>query len=308
MAGDSNAASALAERNEARIRIGLRAVSLSFASNLALIFIKAAAGVIGHSQGLVADAIHSGADLVNSGSVIASLFVSRKPADLAHPYGHGRAEALAAIVASFIIATAGLAIAWDAITVLRSGRTDIPSALTLWVALGALLVKFALFAYEGRIARQVKSKSVLADAREQLTDALASAVVIVGIVGARIGYPQLDTMASLLVSGFILYTAYEVFFDAAEELMDTSLSQAMRDEILESVAGATTRARVTGVAGRSLANTTVIEIHIDVDPTMTVGEGAAIADGIKQTVLNDVPTVTNVIVEMNSAMDEPHRI
>jgi cation diffusion facilitator family transporter len=308
MASNSNAANALAERNSVRIRIGVRAVSLSFVSNLALILVKAAAGIMGHSQGLVADAVHSSADLVNSGSVLASLFVSRKPADLAHPYGHGRAEALAATFASFLIGAAGLAIGWEAISVLRAGRTEVPTALTLWVALGALLVKLALFAYEGRVARQLKSKSIHADAREQLTDALASAVVIVGIAGARMGYPQLDTVGGLLVACFILYTAYEVFFDAAEELMDTSLSPALRSEILASIAGVTHQVRVSGVAGRTLANTTIVEVHIDVDPTMKVGEAAGIADCIKQRLLADVPAVTNVIVEMNSAMDEPHRL
>jgi cation diffusion facilitator family transporter len=308
MSGDLDVANALDVRNAARFRIGVRAVSLSFVSNLVLIFVKATAGIVGHSQGLVADAIHSGADLVNSGSVLASLYVSRKPADVAHPYGHGRAEALAAIFASFIIGTAGLAIGWDAITVLRTGRTDVPTAMTLWVAVAALVVKMALFVYEGRVAQRVMSKSVRADAREQLTDALASGVVIAGIAGARLGYPQLDTISSLLVSLFILYTAYEVFFDAAEELMDTSLSPALREEILESIAGVTAQARVSGVAGRTLANSTVIEVHIDVDPEMTVGVAAGIADQIKQRLLADVPAVTNVIVEMNSALDEPHRL
>jgi cation diffusion facilitator family transporter len=308
MSGESNAMDALAVRNAARIRTGIRAVSVSFVSNLALIIVKATAGVVGHSQGLVADAVHSGADLVNSGSVLASLFVSRKPADLAHPYGHGRAEALAAIFASFIIGAAGLAIGWDAITVLRSGRTDVPTALTLWVALGALAVKLALYVYEGRVARRMASKSVGADARDQLTDALASAVVIVGIAGARIGYPQLDTISSFVVAVFILYTAYHVFFDAAEELMDTSLSPALRGDILKSIAGVTNQACVSGIAGRTLANTTVVEVHIDVDPAMAVGQAAGIADQIKRRLLADIPSITNVIVEMNSAIDEPHRL
>ncbi|HTE83528.1 MAG TPA: cation transporter [Dehalococcoidia bacterium] len=121
---------------------------------------------------------------------------------------------------------------------LRAGRTDEPSAITLWVALAALIIKLGLYLYASRVARLVKSKSVGAEARDHLTDALASAFVIAGIAGGRMGHPDLDTLGSFIVAGFILYTAYEVFQDAAVELMDTSLSAPLREAVLRCIAGA----------------------------------------------------------------------
>jgi cation diffusion facilitator family transporter len=291
-----------------RFTSGLRAVGIGLFFNLALIVVKATVGVIGHSQGLVADAIHSGADLVNSSSVLASLLVSRRPADLSHPYGHGRAEALAAVFASFIIGTAGLVTAWEAIMALRAGRSEAPGIFTLWVAGAALLVKLGLYLYAAGVARRTRSKSVAADSRDHLTDAFASAIVIAGIAGARLGYPDLDTLGSFIVAGFVLYTAFEIFHDSADELMDTSLSGPIRAAIMESLSGVADVASVSGVAGRSLADSTVVEIHVDLDPEMRVADAARIADDIKQRIMTDVPAVTNVIVEMNSALEEPHRV
>src|SRR6476661_6613334 len=134
-------------RRMQRFWSGLRAVGLGLVSNLLLIVLKATVGIVGNSQGLVADAIHSAADLVNSISAAISLTVSRRPADATHPYGHGRAEALGATFASFVIGAAGLLTAWDAIGELRSGRHDGPSWPTFWVALAALVIKLLLSIY-----------------------------------------------------------------------------------------------------------------------------------------------------------------
>lgn len=308
MTGESSAPAPVSRHGAERFVSALRAISLGLLANLALIALKATVGILGHSQALVADAIHSGADLINSGSMLVSLVVSRRPADLAHPYGHGRAEALAAIFASFVIGTAGLATGWEAIVALRAGRTDTPSALTLWVAMAALVIKLGLYGYARGVARRVRSQSVGADARDHLTDAVASAFVIAGIAGARLGHPDFDTAGSFVVAGFILYTAYGVFHDAATELMDTSLSLPLRSAILESLSTVASVAHVSGVAGRTLADSTVVEVHLDLDPDMSVRDAACIADDIKLRLMNDVPAVTNVIVEMNSAMEEPHRV
>lgn len=232
---------ALELRRMNRFWTGLRAVGLGLVSNLGLIVLKATVGIVGNSQGLVADAIHSAADLVNSISAVISLAVSRRPADISHPYGHGRAEALGATFASFVIGAAGLLTGWEAILELRSGRHDGPSLLTLWVALFALVIKLLLAFYSNMIAKRVQSKAVSADARDHLADAMASAFVIAGILGARLGYPALDSLGALIVAGFILYTAYEVFFDAAVELMDTSLPEEERQKLVKSIEEVTDR-------------------------------------------------------------------
>jgi cation diffusion facilitator family transporter len=170
------------------------------------------------------------------------------------------------------------------------------------------LLKLGLSFYSGRVAERVRSKAVKADARDHLTDAVASAVVIGGILGARLGYPALDSLGALIVAGFIVYTAFEVFSEAAMELMETNISDDERDEMVRTVEEVCGAESVTGLAGRTLADSTLVEVHLDLDPDMTVGQAAVIADEVKRRLMTGRPDVTNVIVEMNSAMDEPHGI
>ncbi len=153
---------------QARFRSGLRAVAFGISSNALLIALKGAAGVLGHSQGLVADAVHSAADLANSIAAGASLLIARRPGDGQYPYGHGRAEALAATFAAFVVGSAGLLVGWDALRDLVAGHHQTPDWLTFWVALVALTVKLSLAVYAGRVARRTHSQAVNADARDHL--------------------------------------------------------------------------------------------------------------------------------------------
>lgn len=296
------------EARRQRFQSGIRAVVFGLVSNLVLIGLKGSAGVLGHSEALLADAIHSAADLVNSLVVLASLFISRRPADPTHPYGHGRAEALSATFASFVIGVAGLLVAWDSIGSLRTGQHEPPALLALWVAGAALLIKLVLAIYAGRVARRIRSKAVYADARDHLNDVIASSFVVLGVLIARLGYPLFDPLAGLLVAGFIVFTAFEIFREAARELMDTSLSAPVCDAILARVEKVHGVSAVSGIAGRTLADSTLVEIHIDVDPAMSVADGGRIVDEIKRQLIGRVPGVNHVVVEMNSDMAEPEAL
>ncbi|MGH2487338.1 MAG: cation diffusion facilitator family transporter, partial [Ktedonobacterales bacterium] len=161
---------------------------LGLAVNLVLVVIKAFAGIVSGSAALLADAGHSGADAANNTLVLASLIYSRRPADESHPYGHDRAEVLAAIASSFLLAGAALFFGWDSIQKLIIG-TPAPTSLALYVAMGTLVVKLFVARVEGVIARNVTSQAVAADARDSLADVLSSIVVIIGVIGARLGHP-----------------------------------------------------------------------------------------------------------------------
>lgn len=303
--GKGDAVPAAARGRNTRFRSGLRAVAFGIVSNLALILLKGTAGVLGHSQGLVADAIHSGADLINSLSAFASLLVSRRPADLNHPYGHGRAEALAANFASFVIGAAGLIVAWESLQKLRSGQYEAPALLALWVALVALAIKLGLAVYATRVARRVHSKAVNADARDHISDVAGTAFVIAGIVMARLGHPRFDPLAGFIVAGFIVYTALGLFREAAHELMDTSISAELCQAILPIVEQVPGVAAISSIAGRTLADMTVVEVHIDVAPTMPASEVGQVIDQIKRSLIGQVADVSHVVVEVNSNILEP---
>ena len=289
----------------ARFRSGLRAVGFGIVSNTLLIVVKGSAGVLGHSQGLIADAIHSAADLANSMAAFTSLLISRRPGDWNHPYGHGRAEALSATFAAFIVGAAGLVVGWDSVQHVISGHPATPDWLTLWVALLALLIKLGMAVYARRVARRIQSQAVNADARDHLTDVVATAFVIAGILLARLGHPEFDALAGLVVAGFILYTAFEIFREATHELMDTSIDRELRQRVLLEVGQVAGVRAVTGIAGRRLADITLVEVHIDVAPTMPSGELGRVVDAIKERLIGRLPGVAHVVVEANSSLYEP---
>jgi cation diffusion facilitator family transporter len=290
-----------------RFSQGLRAVFFGVVSNLGLIVLKAVVGVLGHSEALVADAVHSGADLVNSLLAFASLLVSRRPADITHPYGHGRAEALSANVAAMIIGSAGALVIWGSVTSLVHRHSTRPDWATLWVGLVAMALKLVLAVYTARIARRINSKAVNADARDHLADVLSSGVVVVGILAARLGAPLLDPLAGLVVGGFIIYTAAQIFLGAAHELMDTSLAPEVRAEVIAQ-AGAVQGIRISGVAGRTIGDMTLVEIHADVDPTISVAEAGRIVDEVKSRLIGCIADVSHVVVELNSGVFEPETL
>lgn len=286
----------------------MRAAALGIVSNIALIALKGTIGLAGHSQALVADALHSASDLLNSCIALASFLYSRRPPDWNHPYGHERAEAFASTIAAVLIGVAGVIVGRDSVLTLMAPQEATPSALTLVAAGIAVVVKLALSNYVGAIARRTKSKSLIAEARDHLLDVVASIVVIAGILMARLGYRAFDAIAGIFVAIFILVTAVSLLRDAATELMDTSLSRLQRHEIIaiaEAVAGVR---RVHGIAGRTIGHTILVELHADVDPQLSVADGAHIVDAIKERILSQMAEVRTVVVELNTDQFEPEAL
>ncbi|MEO7001039.1 MAG: cation diffusion facilitator family transporter, partial [Ktedonobacterales bacterium] len=223
--------------------------TLALVVNLALVLIKAIAGVISGSAALLADAGHSGADVANNVFVLASLFYSRRPADETHPYGHDRAEVLAAIGSAAILCAAGLYFGWDSIQKLIIG-TPVPTTLALWVAIGTLVVKLIVSRVELAIARDVASQAVQADARDNLADVFSSLAVIVGVVGARLGQPRLDGLAGVAIAGLILWTAVQIAAAASHELLDHNLDPALLARVRVVAERTPQVGAVLGVTGR----------------------------------------------------------
>jgi len=164
--------------------------------------------------------------------------------------------------------------------------------------------KLALAVYASKVAHQTYSKAVNADARDHVADVFSGLVVIVGIGAARAGLSVLDPLAGLVVSGFILYTAFSVFLGAATELMDTSLTPALRAAVIAEIAQID-GVHITGVAGRMIGSETLVELHADVDPTLSVAQAGALVDAFKARLVAHLPEVEHVVVALNSVPGEP---
>jgi cation diffusion facilitator family transporter len=272
---------------------------LGLSVNLVLVIVKAIGGVLSGSAALLADAGHSGADLANNVMVIGSLVYARRPADETHPYGHDRAEVLAAIGSSFLLAGAGLFFGWDSIQKLIIG-TPTPTPLALYVAIGTLVVKLVVVRVEGAIAHDVTSQAVAADARDSLADVLSSIAVILGVVGARLGYPRLDGAAGVVIALLILYTAITIGGTATHELLEHNLDPALLERVRAAAQIVPGVRAVSAVTGREHGSDVLVELSIQVDPRMTVEAASAVAERVRQAVYEAVPEVGDAVVELNT--------
>jgi cation diffusion facilitator family transporter len=283
----------------------MRSAALGIFSNAALVVLKGAIGIVGHSQALVADAVHSASDLLNSLIALASFLYGRRPPDWDHPYGHERAEAFASTIAGVIVAGAGMVIVRDSIHALVQPSRVPPSIFTLIAAAAAVAIKLALGRYVGAMANRTKSKSLRAEARDHIADVAVSLVVIAGIALSRLGFWWFDSVAGLCVAIFIFAAAATILYAAGRELLDTSLSPTQRQQIVAVVSAVPGVRRVQAVAGRTIGHMILVELHVDVEPTLNVAEGAVIVNAIKEHVLSSLPEVRTVVVELNTDEFEP---
>lgn len=270
--------------------------------NVALAAVKLVAGVVGHSFALVADAIESSLDVVGSFVVWRGLRIAGQPADRDHPYGHGRAEALAGLLVALLILVAGVGIAAEAVRGLLSPKAP-PATFTLAVILGVVVVKEAMYRYVRRAARRTGSGAVLIEAWHHRSDAITSAAAAVGLAIAIFGGPacaQADNWAALVASGVIVVNAVRLIRSPLGDLMDTRPREVV--EQVRVVAGGVHGVQaVEKVLARKTGLAYLVDMHVEVAPEMTVDAAHGIAHAVKDAVRGAMPQVQDVLVHI-----EPH--
>lgn len=280
---------------------GRKSALIGVAVNLILAGTKLASGVIGHSYALVADAIESTADIFSSLIVWGGLRIASTPRDRDHPYGHGKAEPLAAmIVALFLLGAAGL-IGFQSIRDLRAGDHVCPRPFTLAVLLGVIVTKEVLFRYVVTIGTDIGSTAVKTDAWHHRSDAITSVAAFVGITVAVVGgpaYASADDWAALVAATIIAFNGYRLFLPALQEVMDAAPAAALEAEIRQVAAA------VPGVAGlekcfvRKMGFEYYVDIHVEVDGDLTVWRGHDIAHEVKTALRAANPRVADVLVHI----------
>jgi cation diffusion facilitator family transporter len=280
-----------------------QAALLGLAVNLALGATKLVGGILGDSFALISDAVNSIGDSFSSIVVLFGLHVAQQPADTEHPYGHTRAEAVASLSVALLIAFSAVLVGWQAIARLEADH-GLPSAWTLWIAGANVLIKEALYRFNLRIGRQTNSQAVVAGAWDHRSDALCSLAVLIGIALVRWGgqpYRWADEAAALVVVAAILWGAGRLFYTSASQLMDRQAEPELVDEIRQ-VAG-----EVSGVRGvetlwvRRSGLEFFADIHIEVDPAISVAEGHRISHLVKDRLIDHFAALRDVLVHL-----EPH--
>lgn len=263
-----------------------RTTWVSVAVNCGLTAIQIVVGVLARSQGLVADGIHSLSDLVSDFVVLLANRESQKEADEDHPYGHQRFETAASLVLGVLLLAVGLGMITAAVRKLEDPEL-IPrvKVAALWVAAGALLVKELLFRYMIAVAHRVKSSMLIANAWHARSDAASSLVVALGVAGNLGGYPILDPIAALIVGFLIAKMGWTFGWEALSDLVDRSVDvqevEAIRQTLIETPGVRS----VHDVHTRKMGDMIVVDAHLEVDASISVEDGHAIAVDARQRVL-----------------------
>jgi cation diffusion facilitator family transporter len=286
-----------------RLERSLRVTFLGMLINAALAAGKIAAGVMGHSHALVADGVESAADFVSSLIVWRGVTVAAAPADEQHPYGHGKAEPLAAAVVATVLIAAAVMIVIGAIQDIVRPH-DVPAPFTLLVLVAVILIKEFLFRFVLKEGMDLESTVVSADAWHHRSDAITSLFAFVGISVALIGgegYQTADDYAAILAGGVIAFNGWRVLRPAMDELMDIAPENAflaMIREIAERTPGVV---RVEKCFVRKTGYEYLVDMHIEVDPEMTVHRAHDIAHRVKDEIRHQVPSVRDVLVHIEPA-------
>jgi cation diffusion facilitator family transporter len=263
------------------IRKGERGAWVSIAAYLLLSAFKLISGFVFDSSALLADGFNNLTDIVASVAVLIGLKISQKPPDSDHAYGHFRAETIAALVASFIMAMVGIQVIFGAVWSLIEGVHNEPDILSAAVAIVCALAMGGVYVYNRRLAKQINNQALMAAAKDNLSDALVSAGAAVGIIGAQFGLPWLDVVAAIAVGLLICKTAWDIFRQSTHNLTDGFDERELGD--LRS-----TIARTQGVEGikdlkaRVHGNHVLVDVVIEVDPQLTVIESHKISDRVEE--------------------------
>ena len=287
----------------ARTRYIRKVTLVGLIVNLLLFGFKLTAGIIGTSQAVVADAVHSLSDCTTDLAIIVGAHYWSQPADKNHPYGHARLETLVTIFIGVILLAAALGLGWNAIETLHDKHSKPPGWIALIAAAASILCKECVYQWTARAGRRVKSAALTANAWHHRTDAISSVPVVLA-VGAAVIVPSwtfLDHVGAVVVSLLIFHAALKIIWPGIQELIDSG-APAETYEKIRAIALQNPRVReVHKIRTRYVSHSLQVDLHVLVDGQLTVSEGHYIAGDVKGRILEEGPDVVDVVVHVEPA-------
>ena len=281
-----------------------RIIKVGFWVNALLMVFKLSAGHWGHSDAVFADGIESACDFVALFSTMVALRLGRQPFDEKHPYGHGRAESLSALLISLVILATGGWILYDSVvSIIRHDFTS-PGMIAVTAAFVTILVKEWLYRFTQKTGRELESPSLLAIAKDHRKDALTSISTLAGVLGAFFGFGIMDPLAAGLTSFFILHIGLETYRGAAHDLMDGSVPVNFIEKVTQLAESVERVEHVHDIRGRRSGQYMIIDLKLDMDPAMTVKESHDIARQVKKLIFDGFPNVGDVMIHINPHEEE----
>lgn len=290
---------AMAEEEKIAMRVSRNSIGV----NVFLAAAKLIAGVLGRSGAMVSDAVHSASDVFSTIVVMIGVKIASRESDENHPYGHERLESVASLLLAVFLAATGIGIGYSGLQTIISGTEGrgitVPSALPLVAAILSILVKEAMYWYTLHAAVKINSGALRADAWHHRSDALSSIGSFIGILGAKLGYPILDPIASVVICVFIFKAAFDISRDAVGKMTD----EACDDRMVEAIRGVVKRQQgvieLDDIKTRMFGNKAYVDIEISADGDISLREAHYIAECVHEQVEKNFPSVKHCMVHVN---------
>ena len=290
-----------------RYRQAQRATIIGIVVNIILAIIKGIGGIMGNSRALIADAVHSASDVISSVAVFIGIRAAQKPPDREHPYGHGKSENVATLIVAILLVVVGFEIMYNSISsIWAETANEVTSMMVFYIIIFSLVIKEVLFQYKYRLGRKISSPALIADAWHHRSDAISSAVALVGvgltIIGSRFDIPYLvyfDPIAGAVIAIIIMYMGFQLAKEAVSMTLEVVLNEDETRDMMNTVKGIEKVVQIDSLSARSHGSYVIVDIKISVDANITVEEGHRIARNVKQKLIKEHDIVRDVNVHVN---------
>jgi cation diffusion facilitator family transporter len=281
---------------------------LGIFGNLGLAIMKGIVGVFSGSQALIADAANSASDVAGSFAVLIGLRAAKRPPDKDHPYGHGKAESIAAIIVSVLLLLVGFEVARAAVVTIFFSDEAIsaPNSYAIWALIVAIIIKEILFQYKIRLGKELNSHALIATAWDHRSDVMASSAALLGVMAAIAGQKYgvgwlvyADPVAGLLVAVLVLRMGYKLIMDSIHSTLDHVLHAEDAEELVSTAQGVKGVITVDDLRAREHGHYVIVDAKISVNPRITVLEGHDIAKAVKYELMNKFSHVSDVFIHVN---------
>ena len=272
---------------------------ISIVINVILSVLKFAAGIFAHSSAMISDSVHSLSDVLSTFAVIAGVNLSEKRSDSDHPYGHERLESIFSIILAGMLFATGIGIGYAGVKGIIFGTYSEPGMFALIAAAASIVIKELMYRYTMAAAKKVNSTALKADAWHHRSDALSSVGALIGIIGAMVGFPICDPIASIVICFFILKAAWDIFAEAANQLVDRACDEETQEKLRNVVTNQDGVLCVDLLRTRLFGSRMYVDVEIGADGMLPLYKSHEIAERVHNEIEREFPDVKHCMVHVN---------